>query len=499
MAKSNTKLTHSEKHPKFIEIFYGFSENDRKNFIKFAANPYFSKKRDHKQLLNTLLKVKSEARSKSDLNISEFLLNTLKINKRALWNRLSELTKIAESYIIAANLQKNRLMKNNILLEEFSNRKLPGLLRLQITPAKSDIKNEKIEIDTYFSVHTLYKKISAYYSEQNNYLESAKFYKLQSEYWLLHFLIVLFKQLLDTELQKRNNIDISSRLSEELLECIDKEKLLALVKQNLPGVSIPAEIYYLLYWAFKEPDGSEFYLSARDMFLKNKSMFAMEYKNEVYQYLRNYCIDKTNKGEFSYYNEIFSLNNSIIDEGLFKDLNVVNSQTNNFRNFIFAALRMQKFEWVNDFIHNHSRELPDDIRDDEVNLNTGILKTYEKDFTGALACLNKVKRKRYLQYLDTSVYKLIIFYETNELENSYSETARLKDYIRKHKDIPVYLKSGYQKFIKIYENLLKISQDYDKTENEYYIMQMEPIKNVGLGSWLYEKGIELLEPASKYK
>ena len=487
------KVTHQIRIPKFIEIFYSFSKKEQKNFIKFAKSPYFNRKRDHKPLLNKLLNIKPEFNRVLEINISEQLQISLKMNRRALWNRLSELTKIAESYLTLTNTQNKKLLKNNILLEEYSNRKMNEIFRLQITPAKTDIKNEKIESDTYFSVHNLYKKISAYFSEQNNFSESAKYYKLQSEYWLLHFLIILFKQLLDTELQKKNNINISSRLSDELLECIDKEKLLALVKLNLPVVSIPAEIYYLLYWAFKEADGSEFYFSARDMFLKNKSMFAMEFKNEVYQYLRNYCIDKTNKGEFSYYNEIFDLNNSIIEEGLFKDLNVVNSQTNNFRNFIFAALRLDKFEWVNQFIQNHSKELPDEIRDDEVNLNTGILKTYEKDFAVALNYLKKVKRKRYLQYLDTSVYKLIIFYEINDIESSYSETARLKDYLRKHKDIPVYLKSGYQKFIKIYENLLKLTQNYDRTENEYYLMQMEPIKNVGLGSWLYEKGVKLLE------
>ena len=415
-----------------------------------------------------------------------------------MWNRLSELTKIAESYFLIVNTQNRTLHRNRILLEEYSKRKLTEILRLQLTPAKSAVRNEKIEVDTYFEVHSVFQKISAYFSEQNKFSESAVFYKLQSEYWLLHFLIVLFKQLLDTELQKKNNIDISSELSNELLECIDKEKLLSLVKMKLPVVSIPAEIYYLLYWAFKEPDGSEFYFSARDMFLKNSVMFAADYKNDVYQYLRNYCIDKTNKGEFSYYKEIFELNNSIISEGLFKDLNVVNSQTNNFRNFIFAALRLNEYEWVTNFIHVHSRELPDEIRDDEVNLNTGILKVYEKDFVNALIFLKKVRRKKYLQYLDTSVYKLIIFYETTDLENSYAETARLKDYIRKHKDIPTYLKTGYQKFIKIYENLLKIKQKNERTESEYFVTQLEPIKNVGLGSWLYEKGTELLGSAVKH-
>lgn len=489
-----TKLTHRNKNPKFIEIFSNFTEKDRKDFKKFAACSFFNKKRDHKPLLNKLLKIYGKSTGDDTQNISEIIRTSLGMSRRAFWNRLSELTKIAESYLIFSNTKNNRLLRNNILMEEYSNRKMNQILRLQITPLMTDIKNVKIELDTYFSVHNLYKKVSVYFSEQSNYTDSAKYYKLQTEYWLLHFLIVLFKQLLDTELQKKNNIDISSRISKELLECIDKEKLLALVKQNLPVVSIPAEIYYLLYWAFKEADGSEFYFSARDMFLKNKSMFAMEFKNEVYQYLRNYCIDKTNTGESGYYNEIFDLNNSIIEEGLFKDLNVVNSQTNNFRNFIFAALRLNRFEWAENFIEIHSKELPEEIRDDEVNLNTGILRTYKKDFESALVYLSKVKRKRYLQYLDTSVYKLIIFYETNELENSYSETARLKDYMRKHRDIPVYLKAGYQKFIRIYESLLKLGQNYDKTENEYYIMQMEPIKNVGLGSWLYEKGIELLKP-----
>lgn len=486
-------ITHHNKLPKFIDFFNNFSRNEKKNFIKFAGNSYFSKKRNLKPLLNKLIKIQTGTLNDPDFDISRYLQNELSVNKRALWNRFSELTKIAEAFLIFLNTKDNKLLSSTILLNEFSKRKLNNITRLQINPAISGIKKEVIETDTYFDVHNIYKYISKYFSEQNNFGESAKYYKLQSEYWLLHFLIVLFKQLLDTELQKKNNLNISSELSDKLLECIDKEKLLSIVKKELPVVSIPAEIFYLLYWAYKEPDGSEFYFSARDMFLKNKQMFASEYKNEVYQYLRNYCIDKTNKGEFIYYKEIFELNNSIIKEGLFKDLNVVNSQTNNFRNFIFAALRLNEFEWVKSFIKEHSDELPEEMREDEVNLNSGIVRIYEKDYLGGLNFLKKVRRKKYLQYLDTSIYRLIAFYELKEIENSYAETARLKDYIRKHKDIPVYLKSGYQKFIKLYENLLKLVQRTDKTETQYFIKQMEPIKNVGLGSWLYEKGTELLD------
>lgn len=486
------KLTHQNKNPKFMEYFANFNITEKKNFIKFASNTYFNNKRNLKPLLNRLLRLKPDIRNNIKINISEYLIKELNISKRALWNRFSELTKIAESYLVLKNTQNNKLRRDSILIDEFFKRKLKSAIRLQINPVKKTIQKEKIDLDTYFDVHNIYRNISAYFSEQDNFSESAIYNKLQSEYWLLHFLTILFKQLLDTELQKKNNIGVSSELSDKLLECIEKEKLLSIVKKELPVVSIPAEIYYLIYWAIKEPDGSEFYFSARDMFLKNKQMFSSDYKKDIYQYLRNYCIDKTNKGEFSYYKEIFELNNSIINEGLFKDLNVVNSQTNNFRNFIFAALRLKEFEWIKNFIAQNSSQLPDDIRDDEVNLNTGILKTYEKDYSGALQCFKKVRRKRYLQYLDTSVYKLIIFYETKEIENSYAETARLKNYIRKHKDIPAYLKAGYLKFTKIYEKLIKIGQKSDKTEIGYFLKQMELVKNVGLGNWFYEKGIELL-------
>lgn len=204
----------------------------------------------------------------------------------------------------------------------------------------------------------------------------------------------------------------------------------------------------------------------------------------------------TNLGKAEYYQEIFIINNNIIEEGLYSDFNAINTGTNNFRNFIFAALRLNKYDWVRNFIENYSNELPDEIREDEVNLNNGILKIYEKDFTTALQYLKKVNRKKYLHYLDTSVYKLIVFYETRIFEDSYLETARLKDYIRKHKEIPAYLKTGYQKFIKYFEILLKLNQKYDVSENEMFLLQMDPIKNVGLGSWLYEKGMEILKKNS---
>lgn len=491
------KLTHHNKIPKFIEIFYNFSLKEQKSFTKLAVSSYFNKKRNHKPLINTLKKLKSQYFSDSEFDIIEQLQSSLKIKKRALWNRFSELTKIAEYFFLLSGLDDNKLERKKILLGIYSERKLNDRLRLEIVPSLKLINSTKLDLNTYFSINSIYGNFSSYYSEQNNNNESAKYNDLQSEYSLLHFLLTLFKQLLDAELRERNNISNEFNLSKEFITSIDHIRLLEIVGKRYPKESIPVKIYYNLYMSFKDAEGEKYYYNAKEIFLLNKDLFSSDFKNNIYQSLRNYCIEKTNIGDAEYYKEIFQLNNSILEEGLFKDLNVVNSRTNNFRNFIFAALRLKEFDWIKKFIEDHSIELPDDIRMDEVNLNSGVLKIYEKEYNAALTFLKKVKRKKYLQYLDTSVYKLIIFYETGEIEEAYSETARLKDYIRKHKEIPAYLKTGYQRFIKKFESLLKISQKTDLTEIEFYLVQMESFKNVGLGSWLYEKGIELLNKSSK--
>ena len=91
----------------------------------------------------------------------------------------------------------------------------------------------------------------------------------------------------------------------------------------------------------------------------------------------------------------------------------------------------------------------------------------------------------------------MIFYETDEIEDAYKESARLKNYILKHRDIPGYLKGSYKRFIGKFDNLLKLNQKPERTNIEYYIDEMEKIKNIGLGNWLYERSKELLTGIQK--
>jgi hypothetical protein len=146
---------------------------------------------------------------------------------------------------------------------------------------------------------------------------------------------------------------------------------------------------------------------------------------------------------------------------------------------------------VKQFIAEHAPDLPPDIREDETNISNGILLIHEKNFAAALECFSRVKRKSYLHYLDTSVYKEIIFYETDEIEECYREIARLKNYLGQHKVIPVYLKNSYKRFVRKLEQLLKLKQKPEEDDVHLFIKEMEPLKNIGMGNWLCQKSFEL--------
>ncbi|MEO8511975.1 MAG: hypothetical protein ABI543_00315 [Ignavibacteria bacterium] len=487
-----TEFTHQNKIPKFLVIYADFNEFDRKKFQKLALSTYFNNKRNHKSLIIEINKLIKKNQGSAGLKITDYLSEKTGLSKRALWNRFSELTRIAEYFLIINEIESDEITYKKLLLDSLRKRKLSSIIELQKVKALTLAGNSKIDLNSYYNLHAIFENISNNYSEMNKFDESVKFYTLHSEYSVLQFLMLLFKQALELELQKINNIVTDFPLAKEVLNNLNYIELLNNIRPLYPKLIVPVEIYYCLYLSFKENQNEKHYHQAKKIFLKNKELFAQAFKNDIYQALRDYCIDKTNKGEGKFYKEIFDLNNRIMDEGLFKGHYVVNSRTNNFRNFIFAALRLEEYEWIRKFIDIYSKELPPDMREDEINLSTGILSLYEKKYEQALGYLGKVRRKRYLQYLDTSVYKLIIFYETDDIEESYKESARLKNYMLQHSDIPAYLKGSYKRFIKKFELLLKLKGEPERTDIEMFIDEMEKIKNIGLGRWLYDKGAELL-------
>ena len=234
-------------------------------------------------------------------------------------------------------------------------------------------------------------------------------------------------------------------------------------QKELYGV---VSIHYYIYKAFLNKSDDLYYYYAIKSFNSVYNNLDDTYKAMFYQQLINYCIGRTNSGDFKYYNNLFELYNKKLDDGIIEDLRVGNFPVNNFRDYIFVALRLKKISWIKWFIEKYSPELPKDIRTDEVNLSYGLVHYHESKFKKALEYLNLVKGENYIHYTDSKNYKLRIFYETGQYEEAFMELDNYKHYLRTHAEIPDSYKKTFKIFVNEYSSLLKVkvNDNYEKAE-----------------------------------
>jgi hypothetical protein len=479
--------------PKFVEIYENLTKKEAGEIESLSKISFTGKSRDYSSIFKALRITKARNKNSEVNDNLEELIKLTGMNRRNLWNRLNELTKLSEYFYALKNLERNSTLRRALVLEEYMERNQFSGAGLFEALSKKTLRDSNLDSDSFYMNGKVLNILSDLNLETGNYEKYVSLFKEYSEYSLAAYLLEFFRQLLEFAIQEKNNIKHKFNLTAESVKSINYEALLELIRRRSPQLYPVIEIYHSLYRSFNESEteNEKYYSRAKTLFFNNSKMFAQDIKNDILRSLRNYCIDKTNKGYSVYYEEIFILNNRILEEGLFKGGNVIDSRTNNFRNFIFAASRLEKYDWIKNFIKDYSKELPEDIREDEVNLSKAILAIYEKKFNTAFEFLAKIKRQTYLLYLDTSVYKLMVYYEIKEFEESRMEIARLKDYIRQHREIPGYLKGSYQRFIAKFTELLKLTEKMDPFLHSKFLTEMEKLKYVGMGGWLYEKATEL--------
>lgn len=226
------KLTHQSKIPGFISVFKSFSKTEQKNFIKFTEISFFSKKRSYINILSCLKEVKLTDLTSENERIYSRLSHDLKLNKRALWNRLSELNTVAEYFLVNEKMKKDRLLRKSLYMEELNERNQYEQIKKESVKAIKLIKETKLDDESFFNIQNIYGEISSFYSERNDYQNSLFYNKLQSDFSLLNFANAIYKQMLDFELRKRNNIDEKLQMEESLINSFSSTAIIEDLKKK---------------------------------------------------------------------------------------------------------------------------------------------------------------------------------------------------------------------------------------------------------------------------
>ncbi len=476
---------------KLVLLIESFSAKELEQFRKFISSPFYSKGRNYTPFLENVLELKDKTKEDEIDNNLRTEISGKQLSYQTLKNRYSELYKLGEEFLVTIWLSENKFEKGKIKLKKLIEKKLLAPYRINYRETLNNLNLEKFSPDKLRNLADLKEINSKYLLEKN---KEDILYDERYEYSTLVFcsyLINCYKLGFDFLQQESDNRVYKPNYIKVLLKNLNIESIISDFR-NSDNIlfKIIAMNFYLYKANIDEKNEGDYYTS-HNLLIEISEYINKEYKISCFTNMINYCIKKLNKGNVKYRYELFDLYNEKLSQNLTDDLRNKSYTFNHFRDYVFIAISVKKFDWLENFIEKYSGFLPPEIRNDEIKISYAKLYFEKKRFKKSLLNLNGIKVSHYLQYIDTSLIKLCNYYELKEFEYAYLEIDKLKHYFRNKKNIPKTLFLNTMNFIKIYRKLIIIQIDPEKIDTGYVEKEIKSMKLISRKSWLMEKIEEL--------
>lgn len=478
-----------------IRLLKTISEDEWKEFEKFAASPYFNKGRNYIHLLKILKKFHPQFDSE-DLtkeNIYKKLYPGKEYKESVLNSMFSRLYSIGEEYLVQHALNNNdNMIKEKLMLSELLSRGDKLKADNLIEENMNYFNNKKFGIRDFHNLRELkleiHKLVHTKYEEEklNDSIMEILSVTLNSFFFDLHFykgIIYSQKNFWEEDFEKTYIFRI--------IECIDLEKIMEIIKKNEKNNFIPLHIYYLSYKAVKYIDNDELYFELKSYFFKHFDRFDIKFKIIIMKNLWRLCSIKSVRGNREFVMETFEIRKKMAEEDLLTGTDQY-MQPSEFRSTLIDALNVNKLEWAKKFAENNIKKLHPEFRKDIENYSKAFLAYPEGDYDKAVEFASKLNINQIIFKFDMKNMLSKVYYETGSTEplvsmlNSYYQL--INNYGKKDNGFSI----RHKNFI-LYLRKLSSLKENKGGRVEFELLKKNIEKdNVNSKSWLMKKIEEMI-------
>ncbi len=467
---------------KLYSILSFLDRYEQNRLRKFLSSPYFNKS-------NTLIKL-------FEIFIKQINKEkTEELSKETFWKKLhpkqafddvrfrkacSDLLRLVEKFLAQQVYEENPIKEATNLIKAVGRKKLTKLYNTTMTAARRTAerqyyRNSKFYLDQYLI--------------ENNYYELTDFEMKRASKSniediinnLDHFYLSEKLRTYCTILSRQNIIshDYKVLLIDEIMEHIQAPGF-----EEIP----PIAIYSQIVLTQLENNKQEHYYKLKSLLEKYGKQFPIIEAQFIYTSALNYCIRKINSGQSKFLKEYLDF----YDELLETDILIENGYLSpwKFQNTVLIALRLEEYEWTENFIKNYQKLLPEVQRENAVTFNLARLYFYQKKHREVVSLLQTVEYDDFSYNLSSKAMLLVIYYDTEEIEALYSLMESFRTYLNRHKDIPTNRRTNYLNLISFLKLLTKTGpRDKKAIEKLKQELNSKPI--AGDRKWLEEKIAEL--------
>lgn len=405
-------------------------------------------------------------------------------------NLLSNLLQKLYEFLAVKIVQTDKGLQSNLLLHHFKDREIhdfiPFLLkRLELRQKKSTHRNseyfwQQIEINAhkdYAEIIQEKRSYNIFLQKENDYLDL--YYHLEK----LRIAVDMLSR------QTVVNVDYKPTHLSTILNHYEAQPELL---NEYPAI----HIYWQALQMLRYQDQADAYFKLKTLLSEYFHLFPVEEVRTLYNYLLNYCVRKINTGFGQFYEEILSLYQFLLQAQILEQQGKLTQWT--FINILTAGLRLQNFEWTEDFVHRYKNALDPSTRENVYAYSLASIYFEKGDLGKALSLLQSVVFTDAFYQLAAKIIQLKIYYLEAEVDAFFSLRLATQRYLSRNRQLSSYQTKSNQNFLKLIKRLLQLKVKAKYLQQSRYQAQVQKLKDrikhtevLGNRKWLEQELLDL--------
>ena len=211
------------------------------------------------------------------------------------------------------------------------------------------------------------------------------------------------------------------------------------------------QAYYQVLQCLLAENPGKHYRSLRHFLVERGEDFPQEALHSLYQYARNICIKQSNQGQTHYLQELFRLYQEMIERELIYADGYLSQ--GDFKNIVSLGIRLEEYDWSEQFLQSQSERLPPDQKDNALHYNEAQLLYARGHYRAAKRKLVSVAFEDVFYYPGAKTLLLKIYYELDEAEALTALLHTFGVWLQRNKLLSPYQKEVHQNLIRLVKQL----------------------------------------------
>jgi hypothetical protein len=417
-------------------------------------------------------------------------------NDSKLRKLLSDLYKEAERFIVISAVNKNEIVFNKLILDEFDSRKLDNLFLPKYEQHNTYLDSNIIHYDYFLEKHLAeWKNVMFHLERGMQHKITMNIYK-RTEYIIFYFLSDFFLSLQDN-LSNKSRFNTKSKvdLGNEFLKNFNISGLFEYILKNDFGNKDILNAYYLAFLAFTNFNDEKYYFEFKKYVLKHIDNFNEGTQRTVVIHLINYCVRK--KRLFKDKSIRLELNDNYrlyIKYRLYKL-----SDENYFRSDIFLNIISNYFEVgripeASEFLDNNIEIIQPSHRKNIKALCSSLIEFEKGNFGLSLRQSSLIKTNTFLYKYKIKYLSLKNHYELKNYEIAKEALNSFKKYVNADENLSDIHRIDTNDFLNYYNLLWKYYENgASKQTIDDTILAIRENSPLTEAEWLINKFSELIK------